>query len=68
MTAMNKMYNDSGLMPSHLVRMNQDKRNFNDKNGKDNQKSGKVALIAGRDSPRSDNEDLVNVEPSSVKN
>ena len=55
-------------MPSHLVRMNQDKRSFNDKNGKDNQKSGQVALIAGRDSPRSDNEDLVNVEPSSVKN
>ena len=55
-------------MPSHLVRMNQDKRNFNDKNGKDNQKSGKVTLIAGMESPRSDNEDLVNVEPSSVKN
>ena len=54
-------------MPSHLVRMNQDKRNFNDKNGKD-QKGGKVALIAGRESPRSDNEDLVNVEPSSAKN
>ena len=54
-------------MPSHLVRMNQDKRNFNDKNGKD-QKGVKVALIAGRESPRSDNEDLVNVEPSSAKN
>ena len=69
LTAMNKMYNDQGLAPSQLVRMQQDKRNLNDK-VKDNSKGGPVVRVAGRDSPprSEDAGDIVILEAGSTKN